>query len=224
MAGAPSKPEDDKKEDEKPEEETKPEETKPEDDKKEDVTVPEIEDEGFVDLGSHAWAEESINELAEAGIIKGTSANTFAPSANITRADYALLLVRAFKLESDDTENFADVKASDYYAAELAVARNTGLVGGIGDNKYAPRKHITRQDMMVIIYRALEKLGVELEDEENSYPDYDKVADYAKDAVRKLVASGLVNGKSGKIDPTANTTRAEVAVLISRILNFINAK
>jgi len=185
--------------------------------------------EGFADLDSHVWAEESINALAEAGIIKGTSESTFSPAANITRADFAILLVRAFELESESTENFADVDASDYFARELAIARNTGIVGGIGDNKYAPRNTITRQDMMVIVYRALGslpldgKVSAELTDEVLSqYPDFESVAEYAKDAVKALISAGLINGKSGKIAPDDYTTRAEVAVLIQRILNYIS--
>ncbi|MBQ2741528.1 MAG: S-layer homology domain-containing protein [Oscillospiraceae bacterium] len=175
----------------------------------------------FTDLASHAWAEDAINELAGAGIIKGTSASTFSPAANITRADFALLLVRAFDLKSDNTENFADVDVSDYFAQELAIARNTGIVGGIGDNKYAPRDNITRQDMMVIVYRALQKLGVELgENTEPKYPDYDAVATYARDAVSALIGAGLVNGKNNLIAPLDYTTRAEVAVLIKRIMDY----
>ncbi|MBQ4545068.1 MAG: S-layer homology domain-containing protein [Oscillospiraceae bacterium] len=183
--------------------------------------VPALPSKGFTDLASHAWAADAINELAEAGIIKGTSETTFSPANNITRADFALLLVRAFGLESDNTENFADVEESDYFARELAIARNCGIVGGIGDNKYAPRNTITRQDMMVIVYRALKALGIELEVDEVSYPDFDKVAPYAQDAVKALITAGLVNGKNGKIDPAAYTTRAEVAVLIKRILDFL---
>ena len=175
----------------------------------------------FTDLGNHAWAADAINELAEAGIIKGTSETTFSPANNITRADFALLLVRAFELSSDNTENFADVQSSDYFASELAIARNTGIVGGIGDNKYAPRNTITRQDMMVIVYRALRALGIRLEAGEAAYPDFGEVAPYAKDAVSALISAGLVNGKNGRIDPTAYTTRAEVAVLIKRILDYI---
>ena len=173
----------------------------------------------FVDLGSHAWAADAINALAEEGIIKGTSENTFSPANNITRADFAILLVRAFGLSSDNTENFADVEESDYYAKELAIARNTGIVNGIGDNEYAPRNTITRQDMMVIVYRAMQKLGAELEIADVEYVDFRDVADYAKDAVSALVGAGLVNGKNGKIAPTDYTTRAEVAVLIKRILD-----
>ncbi|MBQ2742642.1 MAG: S-layer homology domain-containing protein, partial [Oscillospiraceae bacterium] len=127
----------------------------------------------FIDLGNHAWASDAINILADEGIIKGTSENTFSPANNITRADFAILLVRAFKLESENTENFADVAESDYFEKELAIARNTGIVNGIGDNKYAPRNTIIRQDMMVIVYRAMQKLGVELEVKDVEYADFD---------------------------------------------------
>ncbi len=175
----------------------------------------------FIDLGNHAWAADAINALADEGIIKGTSENTFSPAANITRADFAILLVRAFKLASESEENFADVSASDYFAKELAVARNTGLVNGIGENKFAPRNNITRQDMMVIVYRALVAMEKEFDTTAISAPDFANVADYAKDAVAALVNAKLISGKNGLIDPTANTTRAEVAVLIQRILDYI---
>ena len=183
----------------------------------------------FTDLESHAWAEDAIVELSEKGIIKGTSDSTYSPKNNITRADFAILLVRAFELTSDNTENFADVEESDYFATELAIARNCGIVGGIGDNRYAPRSTITRQDMMVIVYRALSSAlvgeglrALPLTDEVLSqYPDFDTVAGYAKEAVSFLISEGLVNGKNGKIDPAAYTTRAEVAVLIKRILDYV---
>ena len=175
----------------------------------------------FADLSNYAWAADAINSLVDSGVIKGTSEKTYSPANNITRADFALLLVRAFKLTSDNEENFTDVSASDYFAKELAIARNTGIVNGIGDNKYAPLGTITRQDMMVIVYRALQKLGVELKSADVDYEDFADVADYAQDAVKALISSGIVNGKNGKIAPTDYTTRAEVAVLLRRIIDYI---
>ena len=82
---------------------------------------------------------------------------------------------------------------------------------------------------MVIVYRALSSAlvgeglrALPLTDEVLSqYPDFDTVAGYAKEAVSFLISEGLVNGKNGKIDPAAYTTRAEVAVLIKRILDYV---
>ena len=186
-------------------------------------TIPETPSSGvrFIDLGNHLWAVDAINALADEGIIKGTSENTYSPGNNITRADFALLLVRAFELSSDNTENFADVEASDYFASELAIARNTGIVGGIGDNKYAPKNFITRQDMMVIVYRALVSKEIAFETSKTpEYEDFAEVSDYAKEAVTALINAGLVNGKNDKVAPLDNTTRAEVAVLLKRILDY----
>jgi len=180
---------------------------------------------GFTDISDYDWAADAINSLAELGIIKGTTEETYSPSANITRADFAILLVRAFELESENTENFTDVDTNDYFVRELAIARNTGIVGGIGENKFAPRNTITRQDMMTIVYRALTALGkITVGDGAfviSDYPDFESVADYAKEAVMALITQGLINGKSGKVAPGDYTTRAEVAVLVKRVLDYI---
>ena len=53
------------------------------------------------------------------------------------------------------------------------------------------------------------------------YLDFSTVSDYAKDAVSSLIAAGIVNGKGGRIAPTDYTTRAEVAVLIERLLRYM---
>ena len=76
--------------------------------------------------------------------------------------------------------------------------------------------------MMVIVYRALQKQNVGFGAyDEPQYSDYATVAEYARDAVTNLIGAGLVNGKSGKIAPNDYTTRAEVAVLIKRISDYV---
>ena len=76
---------------------------------------------------------------------------------------------------------------------------------------------------MVILYRALTKMGVELTPIEGidvtTYADYADVADYAKEAVKALVEAGLVNGKGEGLAGGEFTTRAEVAVLLKRVLD-----
>ena len=74
--------------------------------------------------------------------------------------------------------------------------------------------------MMTIAYRAMQKLDVELEAKDVEYADFGDVADYAKEAVSALITAGLANGKNGKIAPIDYTTRAEVAVLLGRILDY----
>ncbi len=109
----------------------------------------------FRDLAGYDWAKDAIESLAKDGVIKGTSADTFEPGCDITRADFALLVMRALHLEAEPAEPFADVKPSDYFAEELAVAKACGIIRGVGDNRCNPRGKITREDMMTMIKRAL---------------------------------------------------------------------
>ena len=76
--------------------------------------------------------------------------------------------------------------------------------------------------MMVIVYRALNSIEKSVGRDDlgtPSNPDFDQVADYAREAVSALVNANLVNGKNGLIAPTDYTTRAEVAVFLDRLIN-----
>ena len=172
----------------------------------------------FTDLGNHAWASEAITRLAARGIINGITATTYGPARNITRADFTTLIVRAFGFEGE-AASFADVPANAYYAEPVGIAKRLGIVGGVNESDFAPTAEITRQDMMVIVARALDKAGYVLDASESpEFSDTAEVADYAKDAVQMLTASGIIAGAGGKINPKGKTTRAEVAVILDRIL------
>ena len=122
---------------------------------------------------------------------------------------------------ADGEESFADVPEDAYYAAELNAAKAAGIVNGIGNNKFNPTGQITRQDMMVMLARALDAAGDELAAADASvladFTDSAQVADYAKDAVSRLVAAGAVQGDHGRINPLGQATRAEVAVILGRV-------
>ena len=174
----------------------------------------------FTDLGNHAWAEEAITRLVSKGVVNGTSATTYSPAKNITRADFITLIVRAFGFRATFSENFSDVSSSAYYYNAVGIAKELGIATGSGDNKFNPTASITRQDIMVIIDRAAKKAGVTLTPV--SYPTFSDtadVSDYAKDAVNLLTQSGIVTGAGDKINPKKYATRAEVAVILDRLLN-----
>src|SRR5690606_11548220 len=115
---------------------------------------------------------------------------------------------------------FRDVPASAYYYDELRTAKQLGIAAGTGDGAFQPAAPITRQDMMVLTVRALEAAGRSLPSGSplTAYADADLVADYAKDSVTALAASGIIAGKSGnRIAPQDHLTRAEAAVILYRI-------
>jgi len=184
---------------------------------------PQIPEKTFDDIGNYPWAKEAIEFLASKGIIQGTSATTYSPDAQVERADFMLLLVRALGLTSDFDDNFSDVAPNSYYYEALGIAKALGIAQGIGDNMFDPESAISRQDLMVLIDRAIRIVGINLVDGSESdldvFADKSEIAPYAIQSVATLVKNGIIIGDGNYINPRGNATRAETAVIIFRIYN-----
>lgn len=170
------------------------------------------------------WAVNEIDYLYEQGVINGMGARIYSPAQNITRGDFTLMLVRAYGLFGAFEDNFADVPQGSYYYDAIGVAKKLGIVQGVGDNKFAPNLPITRQDMMVLIERILKAVGKPVPAAPpsvlTSFSDHAKISYYARDSVAALVQSGIVKGDGQNINPINYTTRADMAVVVYRILTM----
>jgi len=177
----------------------------------------------FKDMKSFSWAKHQVEVLASKGIINGTSETTFNPQAYITRANFMVLLVKALDLNANVDSNFSDVPSDAYYYNPIGIAKKLGITTGVGDNKYNPKAQITRQDMMVLITRALivsGKISSEgTADVIANYTDKDQVASYAVNGVATLVREGIVVGSNNTINPKGNASRAELAAIVYKIYN-----
>lgn len=176
----------------------------------------------FSDLSGYEWAKIQIEALAAQGIIEGTSETTFSPGKNITRADFICLLVRTFRLTAEVDNNYNDVVQSDYFYKEVGIAKKLGITLGCGDNKFKPRENISRQDMMVIVSRAMKIAGKELDEsvpDLSMFRDSTEIADYALSAVSQLTKEGIIVGSNGRVNPKGSVTRAQTAVIMYSVLN-----
>lgn len=191
----------------------------------EEPEAPPEESEVSDDVRSkYPWAADAIDFLAEEGIIEGTSETTFSPGSNINRADFVFLLVRALGLKAETQDSgFSDVNSDAYYADALAVARQLGIAKGGGDGRFNPEKEISRQDMMVLVARALKAAGkldtAADKDDLKGYDDADEVSGYAMESVAALVKEGIIQGSDNIINPKGTATMAQSAVVIYRLLN-----
>ncbi len=169
----------------------------------------------YLDLADYAWARGDIETLRASGIVNSKTPLTYGPGEAITRADFAMFLVRTLGITAEATENFADVAADAYYAKELAAGKASGILEGVGDNRFNPEATITRQDMMTMLSRALDKTG---ETDLSAFSDSAQIADYARAGVSAMIAAGVIRGNAdGTLNPLGNTTRAEAAVIMMRI-------
>lgn len=172
------------------------------------------------------WAGRQIAVAAAKGIIDGREEGAFVPAGNVTRAEFAKLIVKTFGLESATaTESFTDVNAGDWYQPYVAAAAAAGLIDGREEGIFAPNATITRAELATISARALTKVksykAVETADAAlAAFKDAADVNASLKAGVALAAEQGLVVGQdAGKFNPNAATTRAEAAVVIYRLLN-----
>ena len=181
------------------------------------LDVSHLKNASFKDVMNYSWAYNAIANLEEKGIVNRVSEMWYGPEQNITRSDYAMFLVRTLGLTDGAGENFLDVDPNAEYAKELAIGKAAGIINGVGDNKFNPEAQITRQDMMTMTSRALSLAG---STDLGAFSDSGNIADYATAHVSAMVAEGLIKGNAdGTINPLGNTTRAEAAVIMQRILD-----
>ncbi|GGF90283.1 hypothetical protein GCM10010912_39290 [Paenibacillus albidus] len=173
----------------------------------------------FNDVSSENWYSDAVGYLAARGIANGVGGSTFAPDKNVTRADFLMMVMKAYGIGTDAiiTDNFLDA-GNKYYTEYLGTARKLGLVSGVDGNKFMPEATISRQDMSVILYNILKQLD-ELPTGKNgkgyeNYVDAAAVAGYAKDSMKLLVDTGWITGNGNELDPKASATRAQVAQII----------
>lgn len=182
----------------------------------------------FNDLAGFDWAKMMIEAMAAKGVINGKAEGVFKPGDNITRAEFASLLVRMFRIEEVSecpTCMFSDVKAGAWYEKTVMSAAAAGIVTGYTDGTFKPDGKVTRQEMAVMIARVLNKYkgaaAPKNIDEYLNFTDNDKLAEYAKDSVALVVKYGIMKGGSDKkFRPEDSAIRAEAAVVMYNISNL----
>lgn len=178
--------------------------------------------EGFNDLNLAPWAQDSINSLAEKGIVNGKTPTGFAPLDNVKREEFVKMIVSALAIDGSADITFDDVKSTEWYADFIKKAVGANIINGIDQKTFGIGSDITREDMAVIAKRALlAKLGSLDGDGRSDFADIADIADYAKDAVDTLCSLGILNGDNGRFMPKNIATRAETAVVIDRLMSFV---
>ena len=136
-----------------------------------------------------------------------------------------VLLTRLLEINGKAEEGFDDVPADAYFANAVANGKKLGIAKG-SDGKFNPYNSITREDMCVLVYRALVSMSYlpVLPDDDgfnDKFNDIDEISDYALTAMRDLSANGIIGGSDGKVNPKGFATRAETAVIMYRIQKLI---
>ena len=179
----------------------------------------------FDDIDGVAWASEAIHALADKNIINGKSDGVFAPDDFMTREEFAKILVIAMGLENESFigGEFKDTVENEWYYKYVYIAKEHNIINGIGGGEFGIGHEISRQDMAVMIYRAIQsKTAADYGDAEPTFDDMGQISDYALDAVAALYKMGIVNGVSEtEFAPLDGATRAQAAKIVYGVLDLI---
>lgn len=199
--------------------------TAPVDQSKADAVTPYEENTSvFSDISGVPWAEEAIVFLAKNQIINGKSEGVFAPDDAITREEFAKIVVNMFGTgKESEIPVFTDVDMGSWYYPYIVKAYADGIIMGVSDDNFGVGMQISREDAIVMLYRAGNLTNVVYSDKAEFIPFEDECSDYAQAAVETLAKSGIVSGIGNNLlGAKRSLTRAEAAKMVYGLYRFVN--
>ncbi|MFD1139387.1 SwmB domain-containing protein [Paenibacillus urinalis] len=179
----------------------------------------------YMGLFGH-WGKEAVEGLAAKWIIDTAAGAEYGPNTAITRAEFAGMIARALGLNGswDTTQQFGDVPYN-VSGAYIGAAAKAGIITGHQDGTFKPNQLITREQMAIMMVRALHYGGHEsaLNGTPNSILSKfkDRVYIQAPNIVAEAVQQGIIEGMTqNTFKPGGNATRAQAAVMITRMLSI----
>ena len=187
-------------------------------------TTVEPSDLPFTDVSTSDWFYSAVKFVYENGLMDGVGNNLFAPNATLNRAMAVTILYRLEGSPDLDGENlgypFADVDGNAWYGDAVYWARCNGIVDGVENNHFDPTGSLTREQMATVLYRYAQYKGADVSasGDISGFVDSANVSDWAVDAVKWAVGTGLVNGVEGNaLAPQGTSTRAQAAAVLMRL-------
>lgn len=170
----------------------------------------------FSDLPASLEASTAIRMLYDRGVINGYGDRIFKPSGAVTRAEFSKMLFLAGEMTFATTQlSFTDVASNHWAKPYILTLAEKSIVNGIGNNKFNPSGTITIGEVLTIIDRSFT-----LEEKNVTYP-YALSDHWSNSYFTGLVSKKIVLSTDSfykPYTPTRAATRAECAVLLSRIL------
>ena len=191
--------------------------------KKREPNEPDAVKNPFADVNAGDWFYRDVLFSYEKGLMSGMDAAAFAPYANTTRAQIAVIFYRMEGSPAVEGENsFTDVvrgSGTAWFYDAVTWAQQNGIMGGYDNSSFAPNDPITREQLAAIFYRYAQYKGYDTTQGGmaiREFDDYESISDYAMGAMAWAVNTGLVKGDSNLLYPKGTATRAEIAALFHR--------
>jgi hypothetical protein len=160
--------------------------------------------------------------------MRGISESTFSPNTPLTRAMLVTIIYR-YEGEPEVSEDnpFADVAPDQWYTNAVIWASANGIIEGYGNGLFGTNDNITREQLAMMLYRYAnwKELDTSVGAALSNFTDADSISSWALEAMKWVIATGLINGRTETtLAALETTTRAEAATMIMRFIEgFIKA-
>ena len=179
----------------------------------------------FDDVNEQDWFYDAVQYMASRKLMSGIGNDQFSPKQPTDRAMMVTMLYRlAGEPEVQKAASFNDVPAGSYYADAVAWAETNGLANGVGAGVFAPERVLSRQELAAMLYRFAQFQGLDVTATGKLSHFTDQPDSWARSAMEWCVGSGVINGTSQTtLSPLSGATRAQMAVIFSRFLQWKEA-
>jgi spore germination protein YaaH len=176
----------------------------------------------FADVESGHWAEGRIISVYNRQWMNGTTSTTFSPNDTLTRAQGAVILVRALGYSTSMPREYMFTDTTGHWARnEIEVARELGIINGFGDNRFVPNATLTREQLATIFNNIFNYSVTEVEESPFSDVKGDR---WSYPSILAIQQKGHITGfEDGTFRPGANTTRVQMAALMDRMATEFEA-
>lgn len=179
----------------------------------------------FIDIPANAWYRDYAVQAAELDIVQGYGSSViFAGSVPFTRAMAVTMIARMVGADVDSAPRspFTDTPEGKWYTPFVNWAYANHVTTGMSATSFAPDREITRQEFMTMLERFIESQGLEISGAGMPFRDAGDTATWAKTAVEKFYARGLVKGdNNGDLLPKKTLTRSEGTTFIMRTAEYL---
>ena len=154
----------------------------------------------------------------------GISEDTFGYKNTVTRAMFVTILAQidgADLTEYEGKSSFSDVKTDGWYTAAIEWAYQNGYAAGLGDGIFGYKNDVSREQIALFFYTYSASVGVDVSAKADitGFADYDRIHDWARDAMAWAVEAGLIAGTGENyVSPRASATRSEIALIV---MNYV---
>jgi hypothetical protein len=167
-----------------------------------------------------------IETLAARGVISGTSAISFDPNGQITRAQFATLMVRSLGLsDKQGSTLFTDVPSRTWYTDYVAIGSSLGLISGYTNYTFAPNDPISREQVAALLARGLQFVRsrpyVDTARVLSPITDQSNIDSWARDDVALALQTGILDSGTTTVQPRRLATRAESAHMLYNLLRYL---